>query len=109
LATFLHRHQNSTRYGRFCDYHAVVAYRFSDDLAIPGARLMYDSISSEDNINNRGLALLNAQATRLLAWATRTLVRLLRRTKARHFVRGILFVCLPFKMRFRVTKIMLKQ
>ena len=62
---------------------------------------MFDITSSEGTVNNQSF--LQAPATRVLAWAIRASFRLLRRAPARHFLRDILFVCLPFKMRFRVT------
>ncbi|MGY4287235.1 putative glycosyltransferase (TIGR04372 family) [Bradyrhizobium sp. LM2.7] len=64
---------------------------------------MLDSRVSVDSVVVGPLALPDSRTNRALTRVAFVLFRLLRRTNLKHFVRDIVFVCLSFKMRFRLT------
>jgi putative glycosyltransferase (TIGR04372 family) len=64
---------------------------------------MLDSRTSADSIFGRALALPRSRTNRALVWLAHSLFHILRQSKLKHFVRDVVFVCLSFKMRFRLT------
>lgn len=64
---------------------------------------MLDMTSSEDGVTNSIRHRLKVRGKRLLDRAARLAFRVVRKSRARHFLRNIAFTCLPFETRFRLT------
>jgi len=64
---------------------------------------MFDLSTSASNPSDRFFARLKNRASRALTRFARSLFEMLKRSKARHFVRNIAFTCLPFKTCVRGT------